>query len=149
MTLLYDIYAITRTLFKYSPRQLTNNTRSKEDQTCTNEFYGYPGSALNTLLATGLAGLMLLGTLMRCPLAARIKGRVFSVLTLRTGCKALWEWADHCGISLMSPSFHMFHPLWTIFHCSSSKECNRDIASRTLDNTFANGSVSLRLSTYD
>ncbi len=148
MTLLYEIYAITRALFKYSPVKLQNNTQSKEDQTCTDRFYGYPDSALSALIATGLVRLVLLGSFIRCPLAVRVEGRVVSFLTLRTSCTAFGERADHRGITLMSPVLDVFHPLWTVLGCSTSKECNRYIARCTLDNTFANVSVSLRLPTY-
>ncbi len=91
---------------------------------------------------------MLLGSLVRCLLAVRIEGRVFSFLTLRTGCTAFGERADHRGIPLVSPALDVFYPLWTVFRCSASKECNRDIERRTIDNTSANGSVLLRLPTY-
>ncbi len=68
---------------------LQDNSQSKENQTCTNRFYGYPDSALSALLAAGLVILVLLSSFVRCPLAVRIEGRVVSVLTLRIGRTAL------------------------------------------------------------
>ncbi len=143
------IYLRSQEHFWNNPHiNLQNNIQSQEQQTWTNRFYGYPGSALSALLATGLVGLELLSIFVRCPLAVRIEGRVGSVLTLRTGCTALRERADQRGISFTSPTLGVFDPLWTFVHCSSSKECNGDMARRILDNTFANSSVSLRLLTY-
>ncbi len=91
---------------------------------------------------------MLIGIFMRCPLAVRVSGTVVSFLMLRTGCTALGERAYHRSIHLMSPAIDVFQPLSTVLGFSTSKKCNRDIARRTLDNMFANGSVSLRLPTY-
>ncbi len=91
---------------------------------------------------------MLLGSLVCNPLNVRVEGRVVSFLTLKTGCTAFGELADHRSIPLLSPALDVFHQLWTVLGCSSSKESNRDIARRTVDKTLANGSVSLRLPTY-
>ena len=79
---------------------------------------------------------MLLGSLVRCPLAVRIEGRVVSFLTLRTGCTAFGKRADHRVIPLVSPALDVFRPLWTVLGCSASKECNQDIARRSLDNSL-------------
>ncbi len=127
---------------------IQKKTQSKKWQTCTNRFYGYLFRAPSALIATGLVRPVLLGSLVRCPLAVRIGRRVFSVLKLRTGCTALEDRADHCGISFISPTLNVYHNLWTVSHCDARKECNRDITRRSLHNTFANGSVSLRLPIY-
>ncbi len=79
---------------------------------------------------------------MRCPLAVRIQQRGIPVLSLEAGNTELRKSEGHCSISLMCLTLSMLSPLWTVFHCSASKECDRDIARRTLDNMFANGSVS-------
>ncbi len=128
---------------------LQNNIQCKEQQTWTNRFYRYPGSALSALWATGLVRLVLLSGFMRCSLAVKVEIRVLSVLTLATDSTALREWADHCSIFIMSPTFGVLDPLWTVVTYRASKECDGGIARRILGNTFANGSVSLRLPPCD
>ncbi len=91
---------------------------------------------------------MLLSGFVRCPLVVRVESRVVSVLTLRADSTALRERADHRSISLMSPTLGVLDPLWTFVNCSASKKCNGDIGRRKFHNTFANGSVLLRLPTY-
>ncbi len=42
----------------------------------------------------------------------------------------------------MSPTLGVFSPLWTVFHCSVSKESNGEITGGAIDNTFASSCVS-------
>ena len=148
MILLYDVYSITRALFKWSSVNLQGNTQNEELQAWTIRFYGYQGTALIASLATGLIGLVLLSSFVRYLLGVRFERRVVSVLTLRTGCTALRKRAEPRAIPLISPSFDVFHLVWTVFHCSASKECNRDIPHRPLNDTFANCSASRGLPPY-
>ena len=83
MTLLYDIYIRSQEHFSNNPHvNLQNNTKAKNNKSSTNRFYSYPGRAPSSLIATGLVRLVVLGTLVSCPLTVRIKGRYFLFLNL-------------------------------------------------------------------
>ena len=51
-------------------------------------------------------------------------------------------------IPLSSLIFGVFRLLWTVFHVSTSKECNEDITGGEIENSFANNCFSFCSTPY-